>query len=236
MRVIAHRGASAQAPENTLLAIETALNMKVDAVEIDIHLVENELVVIHDRWLHKTTNGQGRLKDISFSTLRSLDAGQGQRVPTLWEVLQLVNGRCELNIELKAESTVVPVLQMLHKAIAELGFTQSQFLISSFNHHLLQEVKLADRAWRIGALTGSRPLSFARFAEELDAYSIHIDVDFVDQIFVDDAHGRGLKVFVYTVDHEEDIADLMAMKVDGIFTNDPTRSMVKIAHMNRVKG
>ena len=232
MKVIAHRGASAQAPENTLLAIETALNLKVDAVEIDIHLVEDQLVVIHDRWLHKTTNGQGRLKDITFAQLRSLDAGKGQLVPTLWEVLNLVRGRCELNVELKSERTVEPLLSMLHKAIEQLGFSQSQFIISSFNHHLLQEIKQTDKTWRIGALTGSRPLGFARFAEELDAYSINIDVDFVDPLFVDDAHGRGLKVFVYTVDHEEDIEDLLAIGVDGIFTNDPTRSMVKLAHMN----
>ena len=231
MKVIAHRGASGHEPENTLLAIEAALQMNVDAVEIDIHLVEHRLVVFHDRWLDKTTNGHGRLKDKKFDELRLLDAGKGQKIPTLWEVIELVDGRSDLNIELKSVETVAQVLTTLEKAIDTFNFKRSQFLISSFNHHLLKEVKLFDNRWRVGALTGSRPLNYAVFAEMLDAYSIHIDIDFVDQAFVDDAHERGLKVFVYTVDHEEDIADLNAMNVDGIFTNYPTRSMVKIAHL-----
>ncbi len=231
MKVIAHRGASGHEPENTLSAIEAALAMQVDAVEIDIHLVENELVVIHDRWLHKTTDGKGRVGDKRLTELRQLDAGKGQAIPTLWEVLELIAGQCHLNIELKSEHTVNPLLKLLNLAIKRLGFSQSQFLLSSFNHHLLQEIKSIDSGWRIGALTGSRPLSYARFAEELEAYSIHIDVDFIDQVFVDDAHRRNLKVFVYTVDHEEDIIDLHKMAVDGIFTNYPTRSMVRIAHL-----
>ena len=86
--------------------------------------------------------------------------------------------------------------------------------------------------WKTGALTGSRPINYAAFAQLLDAYSVHIDVDFIDRTFIEDAHQRGLKVYVYTVDQEEDIADLHQLKVDGIFTNYPTRSMVKIAHLN----
>ena len=103
MKVIAHRGASAQEPENTLLAIQAAIDAKVDAIEIDIHLVENQLVVIHDRWLDKTTNGSGRVGDKAFTELRQLDAGKGQKIPTLWEVLETIDGQCDLNIELKSE-------------------------------------------------------------------------------------------------------------------------------------
>jgi len=230
MKVIAHRGASGYEPENTLLAIEAAIVMEVDAVEIDLHLVEGILVVIHDRWLDKTTDGSGRLKDLTFQELRSVDAGKGQKIPTLWEVLRLVNGRCALNLELKSDETVEPLLEILSRASQELNFKPEQFIISSFNHHLLKLLHLKTEDFRIGALTGSRPLGYAEFAEKLGAYSIHIDVDILNQAFVDDAHCRGLKVFVYTVDKEEDIADLINMTVDGIFTNYPTRSMVKIAH------
>ncbi|WP_444995129.1 glycerophosphodiester phosphodiesterase [Aliikangiella sp. IMCC44359] len=231
MKVFAHRGASGHEPENTLLAIQAALDMRVDAIEIDIHMIEGELVVIHDRRLEKTTNGYGRISDKAFAEIRLLDAGKGQKIPTLWEVLQLVSAQCELNIELKSERTVGPVIQLLKRAISELDFLQSQFLLSSFNHHLLNEIRTQHTGWKIGALTASRPINYAYFAQMLGAYSVHIDVDFVDQAFIDDAHKRGLKVFVYTVDHEEDIADLHQMKVDGIFTNFPTRSMVRIAHL-----
>jgi glycerophosphoryl diester phosphodiesterase len=232
LKVIAHRGASGHEPENTLMAMQAALDMKVDAIEIDIHLVGDKLIVIHDRWLQKTTNGYGRISEKGFDELRALDAGKGQKIPTLWEVLTLIGSQCELNIELKSVRAALPVLDMLNKAIVELGCKQSQFLLSSFNHHLLKEIKNIDPVWKIGALTGSKPLTYSKFAEELEAYSIHIDIDFVDQIFVNDAHERGLKVFVYTVDQEEDIDDLHKMNVDGIFTNFPTRSMVKVAHLS----
>ncbi|WP_196140229.1 glycerophosphodiester phosphodiesterase family protein [Aliikangiella sp. G2MR2-5] len=231
MKVIAHRGASGHEPENTLLAIETAMKMHVDAIEIDVHLAGGELVVIHDRWLEKTTNGQGRVGDMTLEELKKLDAGKGQKIPTLWEVLELIGGRCDLNIELKSTRTVEPTLELLYCAIDELGFNQLQFIISSFNHHLLKQIKKIDKTWRTGALCASLPLDYARFAKRLHAYSVHIDVDFVDKAFVDDAHKRGLKVFVYTVDQEADIDELMAMSIDGIFTNYPTRSMVRIAHL-----
>ncbi|TQV75021.1 glycerophosphodiester phosphodiesterase [Aliikangiella marina] len=230
MKVIAHRGASGYEPENTLLAIEAAIVMEVDAVEIDLHRVEDQLVVIHDRWIDKTTDGKGRLKDLTFAELRRFDAGKGQKVPTLWEVLKLINGRCAVNIELKADDTLALLVSTLTQACAELNFDSTQFVISSFNHHLLKNLKQHAGEWRIGALTGSRPLDYAEFAERLGAYSVHIDVDIVDKYFVDDAHARGLKVYVYTVDKEEDIDDLIALNVDGIFTNYPTRSLVKIAH------
>ena len=230
MKVIAHRGASGHEPENTLLAIQTAMDMNVDAIEIDVHLAAGELVVIHDRWLEKTTNGTGKVTDISLDDLKKLDAGKGQKIPTLWEVLTLVDGRCDLNIELKTGISIKPILKTLYRAIDELNFTQLQFLISSFNHHLLRDIKLVDSTWRVGALCATLPLEYARFAQKLHAYSVHVDVDFINKAFVDDAHRRGLKIYAYTVDHEQDIDDLLAMQVDGIFTNYPTRSMVSIAH------
>jgi glycerophosphoryl diester phosphodiesterase len=231
MKVFAHRGASGHEPENTLLAIDAALQMKVDAIEIDIHLVDEQLIVIHDRWLHHTTNGQGRISDKGLAEIRALDAGKGQQVPLLWEVLERVGASCELNIELKSARTVEPLLAMLNEAIAKLGCQQQQFLISSFNHHLLAEIKSQDPDWRVGALTASLPIDYAKFGQKLGAYSVHICMDLVNQAFVKDAHKRGMKVYVYTVDQDDDINDLIAIGVDGIFSNYPTRSMVKLAHL-----
>ncbi|MGX5174775.1 glycerophosphodiester phosphodiesterase [Aliikangiella sp. IMCC44653] len=232
MLVFAHRGDSAHHPENTLASFDAALCMNVDGIEIDIRMVESELVVFHDRWLQGKTNGRGRISERTLAEIRSLDAGKGQKIPTLWETLALVNGRCLVNIELKSERIVVPVLKQLNRALAKLNFEPNQFLISSFNHHLLQEIKLLDYQWRIAPLTASLPIDYAAFASRLCAYSVHVDLDFVNQPFIDDAHHRGLKVFVYTVDEEDDILDLHRMQVDGIFTNYPTRSMVKVAHLN----
>jgi len=233
MKIIAHRGASGHEPENTLIAMKAAMDMRVDAIEVDVHLADGELLVIHDRWLHKSTNGSGRIVDKSLQEIRELDAGKGEKIPTLWEVLELIDGRCDVNIELKTERTVEPLLNLLQRSIVELNFKREQFLLSSFNHHLLEEIKRSDKRWSIGALTGSLPLTYAEFAQKLNAYSVHIDVDVINQTFVDDAHARGLKVYVYTVDHEEDIEDLHRMQVDGIFTNFPTRSMVRVVHLQR---
>ena len=234
MLVFAHRGASGHEPENTILAIQQALAMKVDAIEIDVHLCDGELIVIHDRWLHKSTNGTGKVSDISFSELRKLDAGKGQPVPTLEEVLVEINGQCLVNVELKADKTVIPLMELVNKAVAEYGFTYNQFLFSSFNHHLLYEIKALNKDLNIGALTASRPIDYAAFAEQLNAYSVHIDIDFVSANFIDDAHQRGLQVYVYTVDDEIDIIEMHRLGVDGIFSNYPTRSLVKIAHLKNL--
>ncbi|WOH36687.1 glycerophosphodiester phosphodiesterase family protein [Thalassotalea fonticola] len=232
MLVFAHRGASGHEPENTLLAIKQALAMQVDAIEVDVHLSDGELIVIHDRWVNKTTNGQGKINKLSFKEIRELDAGKGQQVPTLEEVLATINGRCHLNIELKADQTVLPVLDLIDEAIIKYNFSYNQFLFSSFNHHLLFEIKSIKPELNIGALTASCPLTYAEFAQHLNAYSVHINIDFINQKFVNDAHQRGLKVFVYTVDDEDDISEMHYLGVDGIFTNYPTKSLVKIAHLN----
>lgn len=234
MLVFAHRGASGHEPENTILAIQQALAMKVDGIEIDVHLCDGELIVIHDRWLHKSTNGTGRVSDISFSELRKLDAGKGQSIPTLEEVLVEVNGQCLVNVELKADKTVIPLMNLINKAVAEYGFSYNQFLFSSFNHHLLYEIKALNKDLNIGALTASSPIDYAAFAEQLNAYSVHIDIDFVSANFIADAHQRGLKVYVYTVDDEIDIIEMHRLGVDGIFSNYPTRSLVKIAHLKNL--
>ncbi|WP_394172033.1 glycerophosphodiester phosphodiesterase [Thalassotalea litorea] len=233
MLVFAHRGASGHEPENTILAIERALAMQVDAIEIDVHLLaDGELVVTHDRWLKNQPNVPTRIRDLTLAQIKTIDVGKGQSIPTLDEVLQCINGQCLVNIELKADRTVIPLLKVMDRAITDWHFQPSQFLLSSFNHHLLFELKTLNQQINTGALTASCPLDYAAFAERLDAYSVHIDIDFVNQDFVNDAHERGLKVFVYTVDNEQDIVEMHHLGIDGIFSNYPTRSLVKIAHLN----
>lgn len=230
MLVFAHRGASDHAPENTLSAIQIALDMDVDGIEIDVFEVEHQLVVIHDRWLHRTTNGTGRIHQQSFDYIRSLDAGNGQQIPTLDEVMQLIDGRCTLNIELKGIFTIELLFLQLQTAVSHYRFKPAQLLISSFNHRLLSMISPQKGGYKVGALTSSYPLEYAKFAEQLNADSVHICIDFISEHFVADAHKRGLQVFVYTVDEEDDIDTLKAMGVDGIFINDPTKAQLKAAH------
>ena len=109
MQIIAHRGASGLAPENTLKAMSLALDLGAKAIELDVQWADGELWVFHDRRLERCTNGQGVLTGQSREYLASLDAGDGERIPTLWQVMALVAGRCELHIELKGAHTAEPV-------------------------------------------------------------------------------------------------------------------------------
>ncbi|MBY6096374.1 glycerophosphodiester phosphodiesterase [Ferrimonas balearica] len=236
MLIIAHRGASGHAPENTLAAMDQALALGADAIELDLQCVEGTLVVLHDRYLHKTTSGKGPLCAQTLASLAQLDAGQGERVPTLWQVLERVAGRCDFNLELKGHDTLAPLLTTLARAEQELGYRPEQFLISSFHHPLLAQLKAARPELAIGALTANLPLDYAAFGSALNAHSINVDVDFVDQALVDDAHQRGLKVYVYTVDQPEDIAALAKMGVDGIFSNLPDHSRARLGGTTRAPG
>ncbi|MDP4946433.1 MAG: glycerophosphodiester phosphodiesterase [Alishewanella sp.] len=233
MQIIAHRGASGEYPENTLLAIEQAIAQGADAIEIDVFALQGELIVIHDHHVARTTNGQGSLYQFSLAQLQQLDAGRGERVPTLWQVLQqLQPSKVWLNIELKGADTAEPLVKLLQRAEQELAFDCQRLLISSFNHHLLHTIKRAQPSLKLGALTASLPLDYAAFAEQLGAYSVHCDVSFTNQAFVDDAKTRGLKVYVYTVDQADDIARLQHYGVDGIFSNYPARSRQRLSASN----
>uniref|UniRef100_A0A486XKD1 Glycerophosphoryl diester phosphodiesterase n=1 Tax=Rheinheimera sp. BAL341 TaxID=1708203 RepID=A0A486XKD1_9GAMM len=225
MQIIAHRGASGDYPENTLLAMEHAIMQGADAIEIDVFAVDGELIVIHDHHLARTTNGSGSIYQHSLAQLQQLDAGRGQRIPTLWQVFQLLAPTpLWLNIELKGENTVAPLLTLLQRAERELQFDSSRLLISSFNHHLITALKQQRPALKLGALTASLPIDYAAFAHQLQAYSANCDVSFINQAFVDDAKARGLKVYVYTVDQADDIARMQQYGVDGIFCNYPAKA------------
>lgn len=223
MQIIAHRGASGLAPENTLKAIRLALALGAGAIEIDVQLADGELWVFHDRRLERCTDGDGVLTAQSRAYLASLDAGEGEGIPTLWQVMEAIAGQAELHIELKGAQTADEVARLTRRAEAELGFAPTQWVVSSFHHPELARFAALRPDIRLGALTATIPLTLAKFAAELGAWSLNCDVDFVDQALVQDAHDRGLKVLVYTVDEPADQAMLAAIGVDGIFTNRPDR-------------
>lgn len=221
MFIVAHRGASFEAPENTLAAFSRALDAQADGIEIDVFPIQDDWIVFHDRYLQRLTATPGRLLDCSLTELKQMKVFSQQSIPTLSEALEFIGGRCTVNIELKGADIARGLTKHLRHAVQHYGFAPEQLIVSSFNHHWLQQLKQDHPEQRIGALTTACPLSYARFASELDAYSVHIDVDFVTAEFVADAHARGLFVWVFTVDEPDDIRDLQALGVDGIFTNHP---------------
>ena len=228
MLIFAHRGASAIEPENTLAAFKAACLSNCDGVEFDIQHVDGKLVVFHDRYIERTTSGKGLLIEHSFEQLRRLDAGNGEMIATLDEVLAIVANQKVINIELKsiAISDLSLLFQYLDDAKTSLKINVNQLLLSSFNHQLLQVINQQRPEFSLGALTASLPLNNAEFAQQLNAHSANIVIEYVTQEFVDDAHQRGLQVYVYTVDKLNDIKRLQAMGVDGIFSNNPKQAKI----------
>jgi len=219
---IGHRGAMGYAPENTLASVRKALELGVSCIEVDVYGVDGHLVVFHDARIDRMTNAEGYLAEQDFEYLRSLDVGDEETIPTLEEVCDALAADTCLNIELKGPDTARPVVKHIEKYVS-LGWNKNRFLVSSFNHRELSVVKRLDAEIKTGALIRGLPVDDANFAEQLNAFSVNPAMDFVDQRFVDDAHMRGLKVYVYTVNHREDIDRMQRLGVDGVFSSYPDR-------------
>lgn len=217
----AHRGAKGYEPENTLPAFEKAIELHADWIELDVYHIENELVVFHDLRLNRTTNGTGFIFNRSLDYIRSLDAGNGAKIPFLSEVIDLVDKKAGINIELKGPETAVKVADMLNRLIHDGGWSADQFMISSFRHAELLLFQQLMPNIRLGALTGSIPLNYAKFATDIGAYSLNPTIEFISREFINDAHSRGLKVFVYTVNHSDELEWMRELDVDGVFSDYP---------------
>ena len=218
-----HRGAAGHEPENTLLSVEKAIALGADWVEIDVYAVDGELIVIHDERLERTTNGSGYVMGKSLAYLRSLDAGKGQKIPTLRELFDLVNRRIGVNVELKGPDTAALSVSLIDQYIKDRGWDNDQFIVSSFNQRELGKAHRLKPQIRISVILGGMHRLYAPFARRHDVFSVHPRMDLVTAGFVERAHRRGLKVFVYTVNDIDDIMRMESMGVDGIFTDFPER-------------
>lgn len=219
--VIGHRGCAGVEPENTLLGIRRAIEMGCPMVEIDVQLLEGKLVVLHDEVLDRTTNGDGPLGDYTVDQLRSLDAGKGEKVPFLEEVLVACRGHCHLNIELKAEGTAEAVTLLLE---SQPG---ADVVISSFYWNWLEEVRQLDEALDIAVLVHEAYQldTSLLMAKKLRAVSVNPSVHILTKEFVDQVHAQGMLVYPYTVRSHEDLQKVLACGADGCFADNPQEVM-----------
>lgn len=221
--VIAHRGARSVAPENTLKAFDKAVELGAPWIELDVQWHAGQLWVFHDDRLERTTNGRGRLSDHDAGVLRKLDAGEGERIPLLPEVLDRVAGRARLNIEIKtAAGTAAEVAGLLHGCLAN-GWKAEDLLVSSFHLPELHEFKRRVPTVPLGVLLCGVPLDLAACATQLGARVVSLDRDFADPGLIADARQRGMAVYVYTVNEPDDAVRLQKLGVTGIFTDYPQR-------------
>jgi glycerophosphoryl diester phosphodiesterase len=231
--IIAHRGASAHAPENTIAAFELAVSQGADAIELDLDICQDEhLMVIHDRSVDRTTEGSGWIKDLSLSTLKQLDAGshfdiayKGEPIPTLDEVFEIFGNRIVINIELKRSAgSVNRLAEKVATAIHRHRLLDS-IIISSFYPSILFSIRkiLPDIAIALLTVRGVKGAFFrSRIARLLVPYqALHPDLNDVSISLVRRIHNIGGRINVYTVNNPEDIVSLINTGVDGIITNDP---------------
>ncbi|WP_193161402.1 glycerophosphodiester phosphodiesterase [Microbulbifer hainanensis] len=217
----AHRGYRQRASENTLQAIEHALEFDVDGIEIDIWNVGGQLLVQHDRRLGRLIAGSELLTDMCPEALRARLLPCGGHVPTLREVLELVGNNVQLNIELKGPNCAALVARELESYVRDSGSGFEQYLVSSFDHRQIYECLQLVPEVRRGALLAGIPLDLAACAEPLKAYSLHLSLDFVDADLIADGKRRGLRNYVFTVNHSDDLHLVAAMGADGVFTDEP---------------
>jgi glycerophosphoryl diester phosphodiesterase len=218
-----HRGAGGHEPENTVRSVRRALELGAAGVEVDVHFVDGQLMVIHDDTLDRTTNGHGRVAKKTFTQLRALNAGLGERIPTLAEIFDAVDRRAVINVELKGPHTAAPVAALIAEYVDRRGWSHDDFLVSSFDHARIREVKKLRPEIRTGALIERVPRGLAQFAEALGAWSLHAGKRCVTPALVADARRRGLKVFVYTINEPKEIARMKVLGVDGVFSDFPER-------------
>lgn len=232
MQIFAHRGASGEFPENTVLAFEQAILQGADGIELDAHYHPGgKFVLLHDRFLQTKTTGLGLIQRSTLTDILALQTA-GLTIPTLAVALSAIAGKCQVNIELKDDISDPAIMSELltclqHKltyAVQHHGFSWHQFMLSSFNHHLLATCSKLLPQVRTAALIASNPLGFSAFADELKVSAINPCIDCLDPAFVAHAHQHHYQVFVYTVDHTEDIDKCLTLGVDGIFTNFPLQT------------
>jgi glycerophosphoryl diester phosphodiesterase len=184
--------------------------------------VENELVVIHDYSLERTTNGKGNVLESSIKYLRSLDAGKGEKIPFLDEVFDSIGSRAKLNIELKWTDTAQQTVTSIENYINNHGWSYDRILVSSLFHDEVKKTKeLQPNILTAPVFFGSPPNEFIEIAKDLKAISLTIDADYINRDIVEQAHRAGLKVIVFTINTKEEVEKMEKIGVDGIFTNYP---------------
>ncbi len=221
MICFAHRGASGYEPENTLLAINRAIEIGMSWIEIDVRNVEHELIVFHDKDLERTTNGKGLVSERSLEYIRSLDAGKGEKIPFLQEVLDATCDKSGINIELKGEKTVDQVSKLISEYISNGKIQSDKVIVSSFIISELEIFKSLNPDIRIAPIFRKNHSGYEKTIKILAPYSAHFHRKSVTEEIVNKLHEHNVKVYVYTVNTVEELSRMVKLKVDGIFTNYP---------------
>ncbi len=222
---IGHRGASGYEPENTLRSFRRAVALGADMIELDVHLTKDgRVVVIHDDTVDRTTDGKGKVGRMTFAEIKKLDAGQGERIPTLEEALGAVVGKAAVDIEIKGEGLAGSVAKVVKERLDQ-GAEPEDFVISSFSRSELSGIAATLNLRKV-LLTKGAPQRAITSALDLGAWGIGAPSEKASGDGIAKVHANGLKLFLWTA-HEADersaIDKYRKLGVDGIFSNFPDR-------------
>jgi glycerophosphoryl diester phosphodiesterase len=224
MLKIGHRGAKGYEPENTLIGFEKALTLGVDQIELDIHFsADGEIMVIHDETIDRTTNGSGCVNSLTCTELQQFRIKEQQHIPTLIEVLNLIDRKCSVNIEIKSTNLADKLVTVLEQFIIEKDWKYSHFIVSSFEWDTLEKVRSLNPEISIGVLTETNIEDALAFAKKIKAQAINPDFQLLSKDNVSAMQQAGFQVFPWTINEIEDIKRIQSYKVDGIISDFPDR-------------
>ncbi|MEM2842428.1 MAG: glycerophosphodiester phosphodiesterase family protein [Candidatus Bathyarchaeia archaeon] len=229
--VIAHRGASGYAPENTLISFLKAIELKADAVECDVHLSKDGVpIVIHDEKLNRTTDGKGYVKDYSLKELKSLNAGyktrffdkfKGEKIPTLREVLEVCRNKIGVVIEVKNGPFFYKGIEdKIVNLIKELDVGE-QVIISAFDHSTIKRIKNLNKDLVTAVIFSGCPVKPTLDCLLAYANGLHFEWCYLKPSVIEEVEKDDLFINVWTVNNEENIRKMFLMNVNGVITDYP---------------
>lgn len=232
-KVIAHRGASAYAPENTLIAFAKAYELGATWIELDVMLTHcGEIVIFHDDFLSRTTNGQGKLADFNYANLSKLDAGswfkrkyKGQTIPTLAMLIEFLQ-QYPLGVNIELKPAIGDEMRLVRKLLTALTAWPEHIplLLSSFSLkslELLQEMQQSK--WPIGLLQNHLQPDYLALAKSLNCISIHVNYQHLTQRVCEEIKNADFLLLSYTVNRLSRAKTLWNWGVDSVFTDYPDR-------------
>ena len=213
--VIGHRGVPSLKPENTLASFEHALELGAAGIELDVHRVDDELVVIHDDHVDRTTNGKGPVSQFTLQDLGELDAGEGEKIPLLAEVLSVVQDQHLVNVELKGNQTG----ELLAEFLKDNRNYQNQILVSSFKYDELHKFVALCPDVKTAVLSKKLDQRSIRAAKDCNAYSMNLSDRGVKPVDIATLGEMNVRVMVYTVNNFSRASELRDLNVFGLFTD-----------------
>ncbi|MBN1328612.1 MAG: hypothetical protein JXA54_03980 [Candidatus Heimdallarchaeota archaeon] len=215
--IYGHRGSSILEPENTMRAFARAFQDGAKGIEFDIRMtLDEQIVIIHDGAINRTSNGSGLVKDMSYEELQQFDFGKGEKIPLLKEVLKLYGNRFWLNIEIKEIGLEKQLIEML----IDLNISK-KIVISSFIPVTLEKVKEINTNFSTAYLYAIRRINLLQIKNDLKCEGIHPYKNNISKRMLKKAKEQNLAVRVWTIDNPKKAIKLAKMGVDGIITNNP---------------